>query len=90
MIESEIVKNLSTHLLYEFMWTGETCSDPGRPPDAVQLASGYGEGQKVSYRCTREGFALNDSNPLSCVQDPTGRTLHWDLPVPVCKGEWTH
>ncbi|XP_064597497.1 sushi, von Willebrand factor type A, EGF and pentraxin domain-containing protein 1-like [Liolophura sinensis] len=64
---------------------GETCSDPGRPPDAIQEASGYEQGKKVSYKCTREGFELNDTTPLSCVQDPTGTTLHWDHPVPFCK-----
>ena len=62
---------------------GPVCDDPGRPPDGVQISSGYEQGAEISFECTRPGYIPITSQPIQCVREPECRVVR---PVGITSG----
>lgn len=64
---------------------GLTCTDPGRPPNGVQIATSYDQGSLVSFNCTRPGFTLTTPYPILCHLNSMNNGLEWNTTViPEC------
>ncbi|XP_046549400.1 sushi, von Willebrand factor type A, EGF and pentraxin domain-containing protein 1-like [Haliotis rubra] len=66
--------------------SGPTCTDPGTPPGAQQVATSYEEYSLVYYRCDRElaGFLPTNPYPLECVYNYQNGSLQWNATMPTC------
>ncbi|CAH1794302.1 unnamed protein product [Owenia fusiformis] len=56
---------------------GLTCQDPGTPPDGIQQATTYEEGEVVSYTCERRGYTPYPPEPLQCFTTPDNTSVEW-------------
>ena len=74
-----------TVTFYLFFISGETCTDPGRPPDGYQIATSYEEGSLVHFNCSKPGFAPDPPTPIIC--ELNDGKIGWNSTVPVCIGE---
>ncbi len=64
---------------------GATCSDPGTPTDAVQIAVSYEKDMEVTFKCNRNGYSPKPVNSLKCVEG-TNAELKWNSTLPTCVG----
>ncbi|XP_045124302.1 sushi, von Willebrand factor type A, EGF and pentraxin domain-containing protein 1-like isoform X1 [Portunus trituberculatus] len=63
---------------------GPVCSDPGHPPEGVQVATSYEQGSKVSFQCTRQGYIPITDDPITCVREPECRVV---APIGITSGK---
>ena len=66
---------------------GESCSDPGTPAGADQVATSYKEGAIVTFNCTQPGFEPSDENEWKCTASASA--VSWSqTSLPTCIGEY--
>ncbi|XP_064091137.1 sushi, von Willebrand factor type A, EGF and pentraxin domain-containing protein 1-like isoform X2 [Macrobrachium nipponense] len=54
---------------------GPVCSDPGHPPDGIQIATSYEQGSRVKFACTRPGYIPIVDEPIRCMREPECRVV---------------
>ncbi|XP_076035426.1 sushi, von Willebrand factor type A, EGF and pentraxin domain-containing protein uif [Oratosquilla oratoria] len=63
---------------------GPVCSDPGHPPDGLQVASSYEQGSQVSFQCTRPGYIPITDEPIRCERQPECKVVR---PIGITSGK---
>ncbi|XP_069982832.1 uncharacterized protein uif isoform X1 [Penaeus vannamei] len=63
---------------------GPVCSDPGHPPEGIQIATSYEQGSRVSFDCTRPGYIPITDEPIRCVREPECRVV---APIGITSGK---
>ena len=54
---------------------GPVCSDPGHAPDGDQVTTGYEQGSKVSFTCSKPGYVPYNTDPITCVKSPDCKVI---------------
>ncbi|KAK7079934.1 Calcium ion binding, partial [Halocaridina rubra] len=54
---------------------GPVCSDPGHPPDGIQIATSYEQGSRVKFECTRPGYIPITDESIRCMREPECRVV---------------
>ncbi|CAL4150116.1 unnamed protein product [Meganyctiphanes norvegica] len=62
---------------------GPVCSDPGHPPEGLQISTSYEQGSRVSFDCTRPGYIPITDEPIRCVREPECRVV---APIGISSG----
>ena len=84
-ISEQAMGKVLLYYIITFFFSGETCTDPGRPPDGYQIATSYEEGSLVHFNCSKPGFAPDPPTPIIC--ELNEGKIGWNSTVPVCIGE---
>ncbi|XP_071520140.1 uncharacterized protein uif isoform X2 [Panulirus ornatus] len=63
---------------------GPVCSDPGHPPEGVQIAASYEQGSQVRFECNRPGYIPITDEPIQCIREPECRVV---APIGITSGK---
>ena len=70
------------HTIYIFYcFRVASCHDPGLISRGIKIGNDFSHGQKVTYKCTDEGYSLVGNPQLTCNDGS------WDSDKPECKGK---
>ena len=60
-----------------------SCDEPGLMAGGIKIGNDFSHGQKVTYKCTDQGYSLIGNPQLTCND---GR---WDSDKPECRGKYS-